>query len=399
LFPNCIIGACPLLVKPSSKEIQFPMTKVGESSKAELVLTNGSPILPLTYLIDSMAHYYCIPNTGKIMAGENATVEIVFKPNQFGIHERNLKCVIKSDRESRKGSENSIEGSEMLIKLSGSTINVESDRRAKATSNTNLAYEPMKIAPLKRLSAAGLGSELIAGRLQSHSKIENQDWDDKVKNREIYVDYIRESRDKKVQHAHKLHFNNDGVRVDSMKTSIHHTYTSIDPGTGLQEPSIAKDIFAFEKKDLMDTTEHDLHSHADKRNLEALINTMFSKTVQKLRPGSFPSPKKLIQTSITATELTFIKVSLSSIDLGDITVHSINQIPINFLNAIPNGGKPIQITIVSDDKEGILKSEYFSVTPSIITIPKNQVVGFGVSFQSHEPGIFEQNIAYMINSR
>jgi hypothetical protein len=310
-------GACPLLVTPSSRAIEFPLTKVGESYSADLVLTNGSEILSATYQIDKMAHYYCIPNSGKIAPGEKANIEILFKPNQFGNHERNLKCVIKSERACSKRTPGcSIEGSEMFIKLTGSTINVENRKSKSAESNLD------QWRSIKKLSSSeGAVSVLISGRLQSASKTENEAWNSKITNRDVYVDYIRESRDAKVQNIHKRHFNNDGVLVDK-NTSIHHKYTSIDPISGLLEPSIAKEMDAFDKS--TSTKEKDLNSHADQRLLEVLIQKMFEKTVQKLRPGSFTPPKKLIQTSITSTELIYIKTSLSSIDLGDITVRMYN---------------------------------------------------------------------------
>lgn len=400
-------GACPLMVKSSKESLEFPPTVVGESTSTEFVLTNQSSILGIEYDFQKMAHYFCMPKVGRLMPLESTAIKVVFKPNQFGVNQdTKLKCFLKSS--TQKNMTGSLAGGFLQINLLGRTKNI-SPKRQEREDRHSPAGSPFAVT---KISSKEAGSMLLGGKLHFSEAQTNERnaWESKIANRQLYVDYIRSSHDTKVQKVHSKHFHDDGVEVDPIKTSVYHTYARVDPASGLIEPSIADEVHVFDNnivsKKETGISQHpsshfyaDLHSHAEQKLYETLLEKMFEKVVHKLKPP-YMAPKELIQTSITSSELTYIKTSLSSIDLGDITVHSVNQIPINFLNAIPSG-KPIQISIVDEDHDSDVRvsSKYFTVSPSMITIPHNQVVGFGVSFQSHTPGTFKQNIAYIINSR
>lgn len=233
-------GACPLLVKHSASDVNFPLTRVGDSSSAEIEISNESSMLSLKYQFNEKAHYFCVPSSGKLMPLEKTNVTVVFKPRQFGIHKQDLICTLRSDRENSKRQKSpNLEDGEIIFKLHGTTLNEAAEKK----SQTPLHYNPNEFTVVKKLSIPGAkGKELLDGSLGYNALLENFSRDSKVRNRNRYIDYIRESHNKKVQNAHAQYFSNDGVQVDPIKTSSFRKYTRIDPGSGLIEPPIDVDF-------------------------------------------------------------------------------------------------------------------------------------------------------------
>ncbi|KAJ3084382.1 Cilia- and flagella-associated protein 47, partial [Quaeritorhiza haematococci] len=134
---------------------------------------------------------------------------------------------------------------------------------------------------------------------------------------------------------------------------------------------------------------------------------------------------------LNAADLGQIFTARSVIDFGEVTVHSVNKVPINFLNALAQ--QSIHIALIVEDSHSnnrgpttipttlssggprasilgvqplTVKSASTTAIPREITIspphqiiPPQTVLGFEATLTHHTPGTFTSRITYVINGR
>ncbi|KAI9098872.1 hypothetical protein DFS34DRAFT_619208 [Phlyctochytrium arcticum] len=112
-------------------------------------------------------------------------------------------------------------------------------------------------------------------------------------------------------------------------------------------------------------------------------------------------PATVLDTPLSVEALANIFTAHAVLDLGKVTVHSMNVIPLNFLNATP-GNNPIHITISEEGGRygGVgAPSEAINVTPKHTIVPQMSIAGFTVQVCLHTPGLVERQITYLVNGR
>ncbi|KAI9094050.1 hypothetical protein DFS34DRAFT_665616 [Phlyctochytrium arcticum] len=262
----------------------------------------------------------------------------------------------------------------------------------------------------------------------------NPEWNAKSQHRARCLQDLRDGREQRVRKIRERCLGNDGVEMDWVHcTSGDEELRKIDRENGLVAPEPTD--FKFEETTRKKAGGSSLlapsgdvntssRKQADPRKLRMLLHKLLE--VSPLHPkttgttkGSPPAPAltqatkgasqlslsdipaTVLDTPLSAEALANIFTAHAVLDLGKVTVHSMNVIPLNFLNATP-GNNPIHITISEgggrDGRAGA-PSEAINVTPKHMIIPQMSIAGFTVQVCLHTPGLVERQITYLVNGR
>ncbi|KAJ3220965.1 Cilia- and flagella-associated protein 47 [Clydaea vesicula] len=401
--------ACPLEVTVSSTELLFKETDLEDTDETFVTLENNSSELALKFEFKKIAQFYTTPNSGKLGPTEKIQIKVTFKPNQIGEHKNNLLCYFSSILNSADiQCPNSKKKRLSLLVIGKTNINsvkktlvalseIERETNANCKKENLFKVDKPKVETKK---------EIMQNKLGYKKFTVNKEREDKVKNRNLYIDYIRSLHKEKVSKVRESYFDKGSIVKKFQSTSLFENCHTIDPQTGLTEPDPFENINPFKniKSDFKcDNSFEDTNTHSEEKALKLLFDRLFEPVVQKSKVQlSNPKSASISQNPLNQSELSSVYVSTSKIDLGSISVHSVNNIPINFLNAIPSK-KHIHVAIINYTNEpgSELQSlpEEFSVTPSSIIVPPMQVLGVGVSFQTNKPGKYAINLQYLVNAR
>ncbi len=101
---------------------------------------------------------------------------------------------------------------------------------------------------------------------------------------------------------------------------------------------------------------------------------------------------------LSASDLDKIYVSTSVLDFGEVTIHSINKLPLNFYNSNPLKS-PIHISHSLGGDIKMMDTSILAVSPSILKIGALDVGGLEVVLNPHVVGSISVTLCYIINKR
>ncbi|KAI9205277.1 uncharacterized protein BJ171DRAFT_615867 [Polychytrium aggregatum] len=426
--------ACPIRCTLSNNEIDFPDTFIGNLTSTEISLHNSSERLGLNYRFDKVAHFTVSPSHGHLKPMESTSIAISFKPHQLGFLKRSMHCIISSTDPlvigSASGYNDLIDTSQCVQELK--TIEIRLQGSCVAKSGSRIAPRPLKECdagearavqvakkqPLYKAEVAEFPNNISQLRIPSiHSKEMMLDqWQDKSSNRHRFADYLRDSRTERVKKGRSENLGDDGVVVDYQKHSVYEDYHNTDPQTGLKiyEP-VCKALKYKSPASVDNIDDRALFEPvtSDNRKLRLLFQKLMEPVVHKLKPTLISKDSKdradraLVtaaasdyDTALSSADLKSIFTGKATLEFGQVTVHSTNTLPLNFLNITPNKAPihismlPSEFSIRSDDVSGNL-----SVAPTHLVIPPMSVAGFEVNFQCDTPGNISKSITYLVNGR
>ncbi|KAJ3272213.1 Cilia- and flagella-associated protein 47 [Terramyces sp. JEL0728] len=372
--------ALPFQVALSKNMIAFRKCHHKEVQTKTVVISNTNPLIGVSYAFDNVAQFEMNPGSGELGPGESHEIEAIFSPNQFGHFQTKINCIITPDEEKagllRKLDKSVL--SKLPIVLIGSCLP----------------------APVPPMMNAHLENESHRSSFHCINKQENREWNEKKKHYQKYIDYIR----------------GVGTEKERNQSQIHSLKTVINPGDHLDDELLRANVeddqnglIPPEPVDLLNQTpEQDVlptkpgKSKRTQRALLPLYEILDSPNAVKPQViNELHLPPNWVENILTPNDLEYIYASTDGIDFGEVTVHSINKLPLNFLNGTPSR-VPIHISllIISDNvnEETLVKSS-LRFTPSYINLGAMTVGGFELKLSSNVPLNFKGTLNYVINKR
>ncbi|KAJ3410473.1 Cilia- and flagella-associated protein 47 [Chytridiales sp. JEL 0842] len=455
--------ACPVEATLSHKDITFKDAiqnddgKITDVQEQEIELKNSSKLLGIRYAFEPLANFHAIPSQGTLDASETARIKIRFKPNQLGRFSTMMECVIMSlDEVPAIEAGSADEGYQnLLVKFAGGEEEAKVKRisigllgvckpQKPPVQGESQTAERLNLEEVIDISQRAVLNEVIKkppplwrSNIQRQSnKMEMDEWVDKTQNKHTYWNYLKTSRIERVTQQRNKRLGDDGVKIpyNRMLTDINDV--NMDRENGLTPP------------EPLEFLEHGVQSkggkavqlaaaaasaeaeamHTDNRKIKALFQQLQEFVVHKPKPkgghgsppgslstgGSPPAPTTTtlipnIDVPLTGADLASIYTANTLIDFGEITVHSANTMPLNFLNLTPSN-VPIHLTLLVDENgvpESMLDSKTdeelqetsLHILPTHMILDPMTVSGFEVTFQTHKIGHFEEKITYLVNGR
>ncbi|KAJ1569303.1 Cilia- and flagella-associated protein 47, partial [Nowakowskiella sp. JEL0078] len=238
----------------------------------------------------------------------------------------------------------------------------------------------------------------------------NAEWEGKSDHRHMYGEYLAECRISRFKKNKTKFVGNDGVKVDLEIFSKNPQISVIDYESGLVPPEPTEFLnYINEHAKNASENEVKLASIPWDKKLRMLFQTLQEPVVQNVRLKAPPGTANVnsADATLTAVDLSNIFASKSSIDLGEVTVHSENKFPLNFLNATPNK-VPIHISMLPSEFD-VTECKNIKISgnsdKSLSVFPKHQVIstlqisGFELTFRCDIQGTYEKNIIYLVNGR
>ncbi|KNC96854.1 uncharacterized protein SPPG_07686 [Spizellomyces punctatus DAOM BR117] len=439
--------ACPIRAVLQPRTIEFAATPQGQQNVTEAVLRNNGENMSFHFRFLSVAHFHAVPTVGTLRPGEEVLVRVSFKPNQLGDFHCSMPCLIESIGPHARDSTEvgsvglvRLEGDKLVEKLAitlhgvcASKVSVDSylarfraqpENQFHSKTNSG-SKDDVDGLPDHDTEFADWGTVTGRGTMSKFSSLDclseqpsplktNPEWEQKVAHRKHYTDHLRQCRAERVRRMRICRLGDDGVAIDPNKLNSTENYGSFDRENGLvaPEPIDCPDTESDEgelrksnnKRSSHLRSDDSQHTNNDPRKLRALFQKLLTPTSTKAKSVSPMLPPSTAAAStfdipLSGADLANIFTAHSLIDFGNITTHSINITPLNFLNATP-GRHPIHISILDlDDQLSNDESNGVVVMPQHLVIPPMSVGGFEVRVCSHEPGIIEKKITYLINGR
>ncbi|KAI9352744.1 hypothetical protein BDR26DRAFT_203341 [Obelidium mucronatum] len=382
--------ACPLQTNINIKEITFPSiqdsTEREESREVEVCLKNQSPLLGLSFAFAALAQFHAVPAKGKLQPGESKNIKIVFKPNQLGRFEKVMEILVSSlDKTPKQNPFIGIESRKPAVCFVRS-LKGESESAVSHVQTIKLrlrgVLKPCKISPAAEVSQAQTDKvKLWRSNIQVGNSTVNEEWEDKIENRNKYLDYLKASRIQRLVDRRTMRIGNDGVKVP------YSTLLSEDPKLDRENGLIPP-----EPDDYVGVARAQSATFAlaeDSQRIKTLLNLLMEPRLYDL-PNIDASIRNM-DSYLTAEDLNNIFAARNCVDFGIVTVHSNNIQPINFLNLTPRRSSVhISIQTLSD---GLVASP-----PNILLDPFT-VSGFVASFKSDSVGSYNGKITYLVNGR
>ncbi|KAJ3219077.1 Cilia- and flagella-associated protein 47 [Dinochytrium kinnereticum] len=442
--------ACPIRATLSSKDIHFSDVVLGKVSETfeNVILTNGSDQLGFRYRFTTAAHFHMHPSTGCLGPLESVTVKVIFKPNQLGQFSTKLQCIISSldDVPTFESSLSSQDRAPLLVKFSGDakskdifTLYLGLKGCCRPIGKMHLDQSIRTVVRSKNENSNSINSKMLQGRgngnmvkLDLHT--ENgiharghrrslsegeqralEDWLEKTGNRHQYWEYLKQSRINRLLHERKRKFGDDGVFIKYDKLLSEEDSTIVDVENGLSPPEPTDFLISQTSNHVTRSRPSPLAEtmREDTRKIKMLFQQLYEPTVIKPKNGACISNPLLsssgdkavpIDVPLTGADLASIFTAHSSLDFKEVTVHSTNSLPLNFMNISPNL-LPIHIRLLVD-KDGVPDSITecdsswdLRVFPSSLVLQPMSVSGVEVTFRSDRPGIINQKITYLVNGR
>ncbi|KAJ3113168.1 Cilia- and flagella-associated protein 47, partial [Phlyctochytrium bullatum] len=428
--------ACPIEASLSTEEIEFGDIVKDSDSEVfrEVTLRNNSSHLGFRFRFSTAAHFHMYPSSGSLGPLSSIPIRVVFKPNQLGRFKSNPKCIISSidDMPTFEISAGANSNSPpLMVRFAGDassrdiytlTLRLKGTCRPPKQAESPLGAEEIS---LEAKLIHGKDSECLSlikktGKHLGHRRSLSdgggqglEEWVEKSQNKHLYWDYLKSSRTERLIRERQRRFGDDGVIVKLDKVLTDDYVRNIDVENGLVAPEPVDFLKAYGAKSYDGNGATREHMPEDTRKIRMLFQQLLEPSASRAKslgsPGhpSLPIPADksgAVDVPLTGADLANFYTASSSLDFGEVTVHSGNSRPLNFLNISPNR-VPIHIRLLVD-KDGVPDaltetddSWSLKVLPPSLVLQPMSVAGVEVTFQSHKPGIFNQKITYLVNGR
>ncbi|KAJ3096696.1 Cilia- and flagella-associated protein 47 [Phlyctochytrium planicorne] len=418
--------ACPIQAALNKKEITFNDIILNQyhEEEEEVILQNGSDQLGFRYRFTTAAHFHTFPQSGCLGPLQSTVIKVTCKPNQLGQFATELKCIISSledvptfeltDRVNRTPLLVKLEGDEESRDIFSLSLNLTGKLSPSVPTilDSNKSQLKFNINELQGSSLRTNDFFLTNHDSFSESLPTIKEWQEKAKNRHLYWDYLKQSRMDRLINRRKSKFGDDGVSIDYGRLLLDVNSRNIDSENGLLPPEptdFERTLKSSEnvQGNIVSLTEI---LPEDTRKIKSLFQQLYDPSLikSKLASSILSTPTTVngahIDVPLTGADLANVFTAHSSLDFGEVTVHSVNSLPLNFMNASPNR-LPIHIRLLVD-KDGTPESVTESntvgelkVLQASLILPPMSVSGVEVTFKSDKPGIFRQKITYLVNGR
>ncbi|KAJ3074529.1 Cilia- and flagella-associated protein 47 [Podochytrium sp. JEL0797] len=382
--------ACPIQTTISTKEVTFPALhetdeKDASCREVEIALKNSSPLLGVSFSFQSLAQFHMFPASGKLQPGESKSIKVVFKPKQLGRFENVMNILVSSlDKRPRQNQfVGVIERKPVVYFVENSNAMTESSGLPIQSIKLRLrgSLKPSKVmaAPKEQTNSEHPG--LWRTSIQINTNDTNEEWRDKIENRQKYLEYLKVSRIQRLIEKRTKQVGNDGVNVPY--STLLMDEPALDRQNGLMPP---------EPVDYIGVARAQSASFAlaeDNQRVKNLLTLLMVPTIHN--PPECAAAMGSMESFLTAEDLSNIFAATEKIDFGTVTVHSINIQPVNFLNLTPNK-TPVHISIQS-------VSDGIEIKPSNLILDPMTVSGFSATFKCDTVGSFNGKITYLVNGR
>ncbi|KAJ3348205.1 Cilia- and flagella-associated protein 47 [Entophlyctis luteolus] len=364
--------ACPIQTSISTDEIQFEPVVLRQptehlSREVDISIQNSSSQLGIAFAFQSLSHFRTIPSHGELTPGGETKIKVIFQPNQLGTFSKTMKIMLHSpDEVPRNSSIN-----DTITSTSASFVG----KISKPIRVIKLKVVGIYTSQLSKEDA--LPSAIV---VKPATKLINYEWVDKLRNREFYIDFLKNSRIQRMVKSRRQRIGNDGVQLPY--EILAKEDARMDSENGLLPP----EPIDFTEK--LDQLLAPLESLDATQKTKALFSKLLSTSIEKQEAEALPPyPDNHLSTS----ELNYVYAARTMIDFGEVTVNSRNSTPLNFLNLVP-GQKSIHINIQSP-------CENVEISSSDLLICPRTVTGVSVTFHSGLIGEFSDKLIYLVNGR
>ncbi|KAJ3321010.1 Cilia- and flagella-associated protein 47 [Boothiomyces sp. JEL0866] len=385
--------ALPFQVGLSKNMIAFRKCHQKENQTKTVTLCNSNPTIGVSFAFDTVAQFELHPESGELSPGESVEIDATFSPNQFGHFQTKINCIITPAVKFEEKSgllrklDNSILSKIPLV-LIGSCLPspIPPKQNSEQENDSHRGTERLNKGSLHRINKAPK---------------ENAEWIEKKKHCQKYIDYIR----------------GVGTQRERNQSQIHSLKTVINPGDHLDDELLRANVEDDQNGLIPPEPIELLHQSSD----QDIFSLKASKSKSKLQKALVPLydllesgnaikphalneshlPSNWVDQILTPNDLEFIFSSTDKIDFGEVTVHSVNKLPLNFLNGSPSKVPVhISLSIISENVTDVhLMKSALSFSPPFINLAAMTVGGFELKLNSNTPVNFQGTINYIINKR
>ncbi|KAJ3242207.1 Cilia- and flagella-associated protein 47 [Chytriomyces hyalinus] len=382
--------ACPVLVDVSSKELSFPALHLGTGElhkEAFVTLKNKSSELGISFKVGTLAQFHAEPSHGTLTAGESSQIKIQFKPHQLGHFERILNIDVSpvSQTIPSGNSQNSLASA-----VEGDSSRKTNLRRIQLKLKGSLKPEKPSIPSKPVYPPAAedqADSSLRLSSINPDAKKMSNQWAEKMDNCQKYWAYLKSSRIQRLLDGRLKRVGKDGVQV-SYDTLLHED-VRVDSENGLLPPEPVD--FEISETEKMSIQLINQRGETDATKLKHLFQQLMLEPVPNFSIAEEYEGELNLQTHLSPEEVSNIYTSLNDIDFGEVSIHSVNTIPLKFLYA-STLESPVCISVLSEGGDLV-------ITPKTILLPPMTVQAISVSFTSETPGPHSGKITYLVNGR
>lgn len=396
--------SCPLKFNLTRNIINFGLVGQGCTSFADFEIKNCSEFLGFGFRFDNIAQFEFHPRIGSLQPNSSVTIRVTFVPSQLGNFEQIAQCHIFDLKQLKKSL-----GKQRLHVIGGSkleqrimlnqTVDVPSICKCSITlagscANAKIAKSYLDLhninKPINIDQIAGLPSMALKEDKSTAQKV-NPFWEAKVKHNRKYGELLKNNRITRANAQKNLHFGSDGILINS-EAEIDDS-RNIDRENGLVAPEYIE----------IDMNLVDHSKTVREQESQSSLNRKIKNLLQRLQdPIAHKIDFKqdhmtLIDYPLSSDELEKIFVSRSDVDFGEVSVHSLNVLPLNFLNTI-NSSQIIHISLKTLHQDPANRN-LLSLSAESIILPSMSLAGVNLIFSSHENGTFKFTVEYTVNQR
>ncbi|KAJ3141493.1 Cilia- and flagella-associated protein 47 [Physocladia obscura] len=343
--------------------------------KTQVCLKNSSKFLGIRYEFQQIAQFHAVPCAGKLRPGEAKMITIVFEPNQLGEFDKIMELhIFSADKTPKMDDSNS-----------SSNVNFGNEFISFVGKSANSVRQPIRKIKLKLSGSLKPKKSDFFGEIanvEDRTKKFNPEWEDKIENRNIYLDYLKSSRIRRLVGKRNARIGDDGVQI-SYETLLTED-SCLDSENGLIPPEPTD----YTNQKITDCLRNAFSGQLDDgQKVKNLFQQLSGPVVYNPPDGDYST----YDSYLSADDLSNIFAASSFIDFGNVTVHSVNKLPLNFLNLTPKKTS-VHISIQSTYSE-------ISVSPINLLLEPLHVSGFSVGFKNSTAGNFTGKLTYLVNSR
>jgi hypothetical protein len=326
---------------------------------------NRNQHLGFYFQFESIANFHVTPEDGYLEPLKEKRLRIVFKPSQLGNFSTKLDC-------------------RLFIKDGKSST----DRKVIKTLTIILN------------GTCTPGNHSKLQNTGSMEQFRNKEWESKTKNKHLYWEYLKSSRTNRLHRDRLKYFGDDGITLDYKSLLAEHSQLNIDHESGLTPPEpldLESNVSIYKILD---------HSASPFKQNEKQIKALFDQLLgplQNKQKSKISAPLASHHNSLSGTELSNIFVSSRVLVFEDITLHSTNTLPLNFLCLADTVG-PIHISLAFENDGFDLHAldevaHTMTLSSSSLLLDPMVVSGVEVKITPHKVGPIEQKLTYIINGR
>ncbi|KAJ3253631.1 Cilia- and flagella-associated protein 47 [Boothiomyces macroporosus] len=381
--------ALPFQVDLSKSMIAFRNCNQKESQTKTVTVQNSNPSIGVSFEFDTVAQFELNPKSGELKPGESLEIDVKFRPNQYGHFQTRVNCVITPaiKFEAQNGLQRKLDSSvlsKLPLVLIGSCL-PSSQGNEQRENNVDKGKLAFTLDSLRKINRAPR---------------ENMEWVEKKNHKQKYIDYIRRvgtvnERNQSQIHSLKTVINpSDHMDDELLRSNVE------DEQNGLIPPEPIELLSQSSDQDLFFTKAGKSKSKFQKALLP-LYELLESPSVIKPHPlNESHFPPNWVERILSTTDLDYIYSSTDKIDFGEVTVHSVNKLPLNFLNGSPSKSPVhISIAIVSENSTDGKMMKTLTFSPQYINLGAMTAGGFELKLNSNTPMNFHGTINYIINKR